>query len=170
MSAANVLRVGGPSDKTIVIAGWATCPYFMRASQTAQTIAKAHPQWAQFEVVSFPGRSEFQEWRTGPAEQGRPTTAAAANHASSPFVYFKNGTFIGLVDLLQAEWSRVELTCIFFFVSLFKTEETISFRFVYHCVHAGLHKTLRLHRSHTIIIVISGTRKHEWCFVMKARS
>ena len=102
MPAANIAHLGGPSDKTIVIAGYSGCGYFESSKRAAQSISKTRPEWAAFEVCEFPSRSDFHAYLGSAPEAGRPSTSDAQSHRTSPFVYFKHGAFIGGNDSFQA--------------------------------------------------------------------
>jgi len=102
-SGAKLETFGGPAAQTIVITGDAACGYMAASKRAAQSVAQKNPSFAEFSVYTFDTRSDFKAWlgSTPGKADGRPTSGPALSHTTSPFIYFRDGAFIGGNDKFQ---------------------------------------------------------------------
>ncbi|KAL3657303.1 hypothetical protein V7S43_017811 [Phytophthora oleae] len=98
-----------PSDSSVAtfhIAGWKTCPSFVKAGEVAATMQLLYPGQVAFETHPFEDREAFKRWVS--ESQGEFATSFGADskatkHVTSPFVWSSNPTaFVGGCDDLLA--------------------------------------------------------------------
>lgn len=96
--------------KTLVVAGFSSCPFFQRAALKAKNAATSMPEKFKVPVInSFPNRDEYQKWLDTDTDRPR-SDDRSKSHRSSPFVYEKESKrFIGGHDDLVKELKQSNL-------------------------------------------------------------
>ncbi|KAL4114371.1 hypothetical protein PRIC2_014693 [Phytophthora ramorum] len=90
------------STATFHIAGWRTCPSFVKAGEVVAAMQMLYPERVAFEMHPFEDRDAFKQWLS----ESKPDFAAsfgadskANTHVTSPFVWSSNPTtFVGGCD------------------------------------------------------------------------
>ncbi|ETO64027.1 hypothetical protein F444_18366 [Phytophthora nicotianae P1976] len=97
------------SDSSVVtfhLAGWKTCPSFVKAREVAAAMQMLYPDRVSFEAHPFEDRGAFKQWLSASQEDISASFGAdskAAKHVTSPFVWSSNPTtFVGGCDDLLA--------------------------------------------------------------------
>eukprot|EP00644_Phytophthora_capsici_P002057 jgi/Phyca11/556160/estExt2_Genewise1Plus.C_PHYCAscaffold_840066 len=90
------------SVATFHIAGWKTCPSFVKAGEVATAMQMLYPDRVTFELHPFEDREAFKHWLSESQDEFATSfgvDSKATKHVTSPFVWSSNPTaFVGGCD------------------------------------------------------------------------
>ncbi|POM76963.1 Thioredoxin reductase 1, partial [Phytophthora palmivora] len=98
-----------PSDSSVAtfhIAGWRTCPSFVKDREVAAAMQILYPDRVAFETHPFEDRDAFKQWLSASQNDlsiSFGPNSNVTNHVTSPFAWSSNPTnFVGGCDELLA--------------------------------------------------------------------